>query len=313
MPEESTEVYEVAGETVTRQEWLDFKNNQNWRKTNTDEAEKLSTRERIIAAQQAELAEERRELAARRADAAEGTRPPRVTEEVEEELGELELPPLPNPIDDPVEFARVIEERDRLKDAHYRKERAADRRRHAQELEATGRTASTTAEARVAQAGAFQQNRETISGYFAKMEKTGHPVSAAEQAKLIKYMDTSLRLPEEGMGQRDRASGVFVFTEEALAAGDAYVRREYWKQQAKQEGYREAEKAGAVNGHTRDGLPLSAGKPPGPNATGQELFEYAQKLPEKVQDRYVEGLPAKQLEAFLKYLPIGLEEAAAGA
>lgn len=317
MPEERTEeeVFEVAGEKVTRQEWEAFKNDRNWRKTNTDTAEKLSQKERALEAEKAELAETRRQVAAERADAAERTRLPRgnAEEEVDREPQPPQLPSLPNAIDDPAEYNRVVEERERLRDEYNRKLRAYDARQARREVAAVKSEATTSANVTVAQAAAFQRNRETINGYVSRMEKEGHPLSVSEQQRLVKYMDTSLRLPEESMGQKDRASGVFVFTEEALVAGDAYVRREHWREVAKQEGYKEAEKAGAVNGRANNGLPLSAGKPPGANATGQEIFEFAQKLPPSAQERYIDGLPDKQKDAFHKYLPRGLEEAEIGA
>lgn len=308
MPEE--EVYEIAGEKVSRQDWLDFKNNQSWRKANTETAETLSAKERVLLAREEALAAKERALALKDVEAPRGREA--AAEDEDEDEADPELPPLPNPIDDPVEFARVIEQREKILLKHGREmSRKAAARAKQGVAEARQAAMTTAADSAAAQAD-YQANRETIKDYFDEMEKAGHPVPAALQPRLIKHMDSSLRIPDEGMGQRGR-SGVFVFTKEALAAADAFVRRDYWREQAKNEGYAEAEKAGAANGKERDGLPLSAGKPPGSSATGQELFEYAQRLPAKAQDRFINNLPPKQLDAFLKYLPVGLEQAEVGA
>lgn len=281
----------VDGETVqmSRDAVGKIQQGGQWTRDLTHRAENLSTRERAIAQREEAHATRENTLATRESQI--GTR----NEEAEaavEEAG-ITTADLPSPLDDPDAYNTAvlakIQEASNLGYARAKTEMA----KQGDAIRGEAAAGDAHGERRRIDLGA---NTKTIDDYAKQMESDGTAMSAKQKSDIVKYMDTQLRMPSQGYGQKG-ASGVFVFSAEALAAADKAIRSEFWESRSFERG------RAAGLGQNPDAADLSGSRLQAPTeaASTSDKVNYALSLPRDSQalENYVGNMSDADNNAFL--------------
>jgi len=284
---------EVDGEviaTVPKSEVGHLGNLGNWRKSLTADADTNASVKRANASAAEELATDRAAFARERGTVLDE----RTDADVKkvEDAG-IDTSDWPNPVDDFAGFQRKLSEglAQASQTGYERaiKESGVASARRAKESEAV--TAASQAAQRV-----FTQNTRTVDAYIEEMKAAGTPLTKEHTDQLVSYMDTSLRLPKEGLASRDPASGKILFTREAVQAAERSIRFDYHTNRAKDTGEQDALRRGGVAD------PAEALKAPGSKSTAKEKADFALTLSPKQQEVYIDKLLPGELDEVMLHI-----------
>ena len=280
----------IDGETqkLPRETIEKIRQGDNWTRELTHRAESLSARERTLNTREQTLAE--RESTIERRQQQEPERNVRGESAVQE--AGINIADLPSPLDDPEAYNKAIGRK--LKEAaDLGYQRAAGEFK--KQVDTVRKEAVANDSRQAAQTIDLQRNKDTIQAFAERRKEEGRPLTPEQRQKLVQHMDTQLRLPAQGYGERSR-SGVFVFTETALEAADYATRPNYWKNVWKEEGLREG------LGKNPDGANLRPRTPsPKKEAGSDEKVKYALSLPpeSRALQEYVDSMSDAELNQFI--------------
>jgi len=285
----------VDGEDYSKSDLANFKNDQDWRKSNEDRSAENKRQEATIAADRQAFAEERRLAAIEGQERVERTRV-ESRQKQEERTEPLDLSGLPDPGEEPAAHAEALQSRMREALANGQQKAAGQYRR---ELAAATSQVKSEMQTTNAQERAYRANTDTTKAYFKEMEKAGTPVDAATQGLIKGRMDRMMRV--EGLSEVD-SSGVVKFNRDAVAAADKAARPEYWRNRWVEEGFQNGLTQRRRNGQADEVLSSSGKPPPGAKATPAELYDYGRELPSASPQAqaFFDGLTGEQLDAYIK-------------
>jgi hypothetical protein len=284
----------VDGEEFSKSDLADFKNDQDWRKSNEDRSAENKRQEAAIAAERQALAEERRLAALEGQERVERTRV--ANQEKEEQADPLDLSGLPDPGEEPAAHAEALQ--NRMRDALANgQQKAADQYRR--ELKTATDQVKREVQGTNEQERVYRENTKTTEDYFNEMEKAGTPVDKSTQNLIKGRMDRMMRV--EGLSEVD-PSGVVKFTRDAVAAADQAARPDYWKNRWVEEGFQNGLTQRRRNGQADEVLNSNGKTPPGAKATPAELYEYGSDLPSASPQAqaFFDNLSPEQLDAYIK-------------
>jgi len=279
-----------------------------WTTELTQRAEGLSSKERLLAAKEEALSTRESVLERRVAALEDQDRSPTTTEKKEAvRAAGISLAGLPREMDDPEGFRQGLAERFD-KAVQEAEDRAAARAtaESGKRIEASRKATEGTSASRVAAQVVFDRNQRTVDAYVQRMKDENTPLTKDQLSRLTRYMDTQLRLPEEGYAARDPASGKIVFTEAALEAADASIRRDYWRERYVEQGLKDGLKRAGSAGDLTGGALKSA---PAKTATPSEKASFAETLSKREAERYLGDMPEEELSAVMLHLYRDAEQA----
>jgi len=279
----------IDGEEFSKSELADFKNNQDWRRSNEQRSAELKRQEADMASQRDRINEEGRLNAAREADRLEQNRKLR---EKQEEGDQIDLSGMPNESEEPEAYRQELQSRLRQTLAKGQEKAAAE---YDRKLQATVRATEGRMTQQNGQQRAYAANEQTVKDYFADMEGEGTPVDDATQKRIMGHMNKTLRT--EGHGEVD-ASGVFRFNREAVSNADYAIRREFWRNRDRESGFQDGLTQRRKNGETSSSPRFTQ---PGENATATQLWEIGSQLPAESAEReaFFDSLSDDQLTAYI--------------
>ena len=290
------DMIEVDGEQIPKSLLKDFRNDQNWKARNTQEAERVARERDAVASERAAVAEERRAAAAERTARAEATPAGGKTQDDldREELlaaAQTDLRGLPSPADDEEGYTRGVQERTSAATvrAAIKAAEIADRKSQARSSEAERRSAAT-ANQTAAISRVVGANEATVRGYFA-----AHPeIDKSVQDKITE----KLHRGPAAFGAEDPTTHYIQFDAAGLDAAHRAADPQHFDSKAKQTGFDEGlahrQKAGAAGQHVGGGG--GNGRAPGSNATAQEVGDYIMSLPDSARQRYMDQVLATDPE-----------------
>ena len=282
------DVIEVDGEQIPKSLLRDFRNDQNWKARNSQEAERIARERDAVAAERAAAAEERRAAAAERAARAEATPAGGKTQDDldREELlsaARVDLSGLPSPAEDEEGYTRGVQERTSAATARAAMKAAeiADRKAQARTLESERRSAATS-NLTAAQNRVVTANEATVKGYF-----DAHPeIDKSVQDRITE----KLRRGPAAFGSEDPATHFIQFDVAGLEMAHRAADPKHFDSKAEQSGFDKGlahrQKAGAAGQHVGGGG--GNGRAPGSNATVKEVGDYIMSLPEGARQRYMD-------------------------
>lgn len=282
---------EIDGEHITAEELEEVRNRRKWRARQHEEDTRLKRDRDAIEQERASLREKERLLAAKEADLLEGrgkTPEP-----------QAELPPLPNPVDDPEGYVRAAQARE---DAL--RQQLTETRRVVDDLRNRTDSIGSEVDSKVNGSATFNRvvsaNEQLLNRYAEQ-----HGISGSDMSRVEKHLQ-AFRVDGEGYGEYvSTADGrrVWQYTPEAVEAADRIARWEHHQGQIEESAFQKGQTESARHQRADRPFQFGEGGVPAADAPLQDLASYYYNLPEKspVAQRFIDALPVPTVKQLLEF------------